>query len=409
MASTLSSSKNNINLNYPVVLNKITLRYQDTGPAKPIENNMIFDSDLEDLDDEKYHQQAINNDHNFNEAILFDENKISFNRKGNKKGINREKAKEFSLEKSLNRLSLLKFREHLEDSYANNNYSSQNERFSKRNSKVNSLVAEIVPLITSTNREQIAQSPSTYNQYYDQNAPMQAVPLQTGLPQANVTPILPKVSTINRSQTFNTFRNSSSRDESQIPTSSPIIQTLPRPYTNHITQKNKVFNLVYGINNKFMQKYLPNNNEVKKDGLMYLNKKLPGHLALYKIMKESKSTLNPINTTDLERIRREILSRNSLNQSQLVNEINTEYPTASSPRLENMSPNNFTFNKNTLKRNYTIHETPNSRRSTTSNYASNQSNVPETPIMGNNSNNNSQLKHSESVMAYLSHLSVKEK
>ena len=403
MASTVFSSKNNINMNYPVVLNKITLRYQDTGPAKLRENNMIFDTDLDDLEEEKYQQG--NND-NFNDQLVFEEKKSLFNnKKSNKKGKG-DKVKEFTLEKSLNRLSLLKFREHLDENSAinsntNDNHSSQ----SKRNSKVNSLVAEIVPLIALVNKDLSNNTPNIYSEYFDPDAT--SVPAQSSLPQASVTPMLPKVNIVNRAQSFNTPRNNLSRTLTQIP-ATPITQSLPRPFTNHITQKNRVFNLVYGINNKFVQKYLP--NDMSKKGEIYRNEKLPGHLALYKLMKETKTFLNPSNSSDLERIRREILSRNSINPSQYNNSISDEYMISSSPRIEEMSPTNFTFNKKTLKRNYTIHETLNARRSTTSNYITNPATISETPMMVNHSNSNSSMRHySDSVMAYLTHLNPKEK
>jgi hypothetical protein len=397
MASAVFSSKNNISVNYPVVLNKITLRYQDRGPAKPRESNLIFDTDLDELEEDKY--QHGNND-NLNEQIIFEEKKTIFNnKKGNKKG-NRDKVKEFTLEKSLNRLSLLKFREHLEENSGvnlNNNHSSQ----SKRNLKVNSLVAEIVPLIAPNNRDTLNLTPNIYNEYYDQDA--SSVPNNKSLPQASVTPLLPKVNIVNRSQSFNTPRNNLSRTSTQIP-ATPIAQALPRPFTNQITQKSKVFNLVYGINNKFVQKYLP--NDLSKKGEIYRNEKLPGHLALYKLMRETKTILNQTNSTDLERIRKEILSRNSLNPSQYNNI--EECLSSSSPRIEEMSPTNFTFNKSTLKKNFSIHENLTARRSKTSNYIINQ--ATEASVQVNNSNSNSSMRHhSESVMAYLTHLGPKDK
>lgn len=396
MASAVFSSKNNISVNYPVVLNKITLRYQDRGPAKPRENNMIFDTDLDELEEDKCQH---GNDENFNEPIIFEEKKtVLNNKKGNRK-VNRDRVKEFTLEKSLNRLSLLKFREHLEENSGvnlNNNHSSQ----SKRNLKVNSLVAEIVPLIAPNNGDAFNQTPNIYTEYYDQDA--SSVPTNKLLPQASVTAILPKVNIVNRAQSFNTPRNNYSRTSTQIP-ATPIAQGLPRPFTNQITQKSKVFNLVYGINNKFVQKYLP--NDMSKKGEIYRNEKLPGHLALYKLMKETKTILNPTNSTDLERIRKEILSRNSLNPSQYSN--TEEFLISSSPRIEEMSPANFTFNKSTLKKNFTIHENLTARRSKTSNYINNQ--MTEAPVQVNNSNSNSSMRHhSESVMAYLTHLSPKD-
>jgi hypothetical protein len=375
MASTSYFGIKNVtnNSNYPpLILNKVTLRYQDGGKIRDDPTSIYNDDENnvdDDIDDERLYHSQINEQYamQFNEPFYFhDENhsKTTFNNKKQKKGNEIDKL--FSIEKSLNRLSLLKFRENSQN-LASQNDDASNKKFNKKSIKVNTIVSEIVPLIT--NRE----STTLYNDYFDQEA--------TFVQNQAAAPILPKVA---RTQSF---QQSKSR-WSQSPSATPVMQSLPRPNTNSITNKNKVFDLVYGINSKFMKKYLPS-EKAKKNSSLYTNEKLPGNLALYKLMSEtSKTNLNSASSMELDRIRKEILSRNSLNQGNFEE----------MPRMENISPNNFTFNKITIKRNLTIHEI--NRRSIPNFVSSNnaQSQSPTLSIVS------SQLKNPESVMAYLSHL-----
>ena len=396
MASTYFGLKNSNN--YPLVLNKVNLSYKEKKPngRNSRDAGSLFDGDFDESSiEEKYYKSQANEQYNLHfktEPFYLDESKISFSKKQSKKpstNNNKRDSNGLSLEKSLNRLSLLKIRDHINHIAvitSANNVSSQNQQTNKNNTKVNSIVAEILPFVTSA--RDVQSKTSMYNEYFDQNeACVQE--------QKRVAAVLPKV-VVKRVQSLNVPNSKGySRNSNYIPvpTITPVNQSLPRPVTNNITNKNKVFDLVHGINNKFIQKYLPRDIINKKNSIN-LSEKLPGHVALYKLMKETKGNLNGANTTELERIRREILSRNSLSQYG-GEHINNDL----SENFENISPQNFTFNKSTLKRNMTIHETPTTKRST-SLYVSNQS---ESPSLINYKNINiNEQKPSESVLGYLS-------
>lgn len=253
MATTTTTStvgKHHSNTNQQMQLSRVVLRYRDA--------NLKADFSDSDEDDDFHYQANANN--NISQASYHKKSQYLYNSSGDDDFSDNEKHNN----KITSRLSLAKFRENYHKQNLVRSHTELNS--TKAKTKMNRLVNEIMPLITQQELLPTKQI-VPHDMYYPQTSE-----LLTSTPRQKVRIGLPK-----------------------------MIQTSADDSKTHKSmgkQKSKIFNMAFGINEKFVRKYLPNETS-KRRNISYSTEKLPGHLALYKLMKENPSTGHKIASESL--------------------------------------------------------------------------------------------------------------